>query len=122
MRLRSKRLRALSMPLIAGALVAGLLVPLASPAPVSAQVSGLHGRVLSGATPLQGFEVTLYATAPGGGPDALATATSVARRERVPLPVRTRSLRFAPNDGRVISRRAAGNCSVSIRFDLICPT
>src|SRR4051812_1345882 len=67
-----QRLRALSMPLIAGALVAGFLVPLASPAPVSAQASGLHGRVLSGATPLQGFEVTLYATTPGGGPDALA--------------------------------------------------
>jgi hypothetical protein len=66
------------MALIAGALVAGLLVPLASPAPVSAQASGLHGRVLSGATPLQGFDVTLYATTPGGGPDALATATSTA--------------------------------------------
>jgi sugar lactone lactonase YvrE len=78
MRLRSKRLRASCIALIAGALVAGLVVPLASPAPVSAQASGLHGRVLSGATPLQGFDVTLYATTAGGGPDALATATSAA--------------------------------------------
>jgi hypothetical protein len=77
MRHRSRR-TTVSPGLVVLAVVSALLVPLASPAPVSAQASGLHGRVLSGATPLQGFDVTLYATTPAGGPDALATATSAA--------------------------------------------
>src|SRR3989440_683850 len=60
-------------------LVAALLVPLVSARPVSAQLVGLHGRVLSGATPLQSFRVTLLATTPeSGAPAPLGTANSAA--------------------------------------------
>ncbi len=79
MRLRSKRVSAATTGLIAAALVAALLVPIVSAGPVSAQPTTLHGRVLTGATALEGFGVTLYATSGGGGPpDTLATATSAA--------------------------------------------
>jgi hypothetical protein len=74
---------AFKRPVFAGmvglALVAAVLVPLASPSPLAAQTSGLHGRVLSGATPLQSFALTLFATgAEGAKPENLGTATSAA--------------------------------------------
>ena len=79
MRLRSRRVRVSTAGLIAAALVAALLVPIAAASPLSAQPTTLHGRVLTGATALEGFGVTLYATSGGGGPpDTLATATSAA--------------------------------------------
>src|SRR5437588_9182679 len=79
MRLRFRRVRVSTTGLIASALVAALLVPIAAASPLSAQPTRLHGRVLTGATPLEGFDVTLYATSGGGGPpDTLATATSAA--------------------------------------------
>src|SRR2546421_3249330 len=79
MRLRSRRVRVSTTGLIAAALVAALVVPIAAASPLSAQPTTLHGRVLTGATALEGFGVTLYATSGGGGPpDTLATATSAA--------------------------------------------
>ena len=79
MRLRSRRVRASTTGLIAAALVAALLAPIAAASPLSAQSTTLHGRVVTGATALEGFDVTLYATSGGGGPpDTLATATTAA--------------------------------------------
>jgi hypothetical protein len=79
MRLRSRRVRASTTGSIAAALVAALLVPIATASPLSAQPTTSHGRVLTGATALEGFDVTLYATSGGGGPpDTLAMATSAA--------------------------------------------
>jgi len=76
---RNRRTTSFSAGLVLLALVSALLVPLVSATPVSAQASGLHGRVLTGATALEGFDVTLYATSDGGGPpDTLATTTSAA--------------------------------------------
>jgi len=44
-------------------LLAALMVPIAAASPLSAQPTTLHGRVLTSATALEGFDVTPPATA-----------------------------------------------------------
>ena len=71
-----RRIRRAGVALIVGALVAATLA-LATPGPVGAQATELHGVVASAGTGLDAYDVTLLAAGPAGGaPTVLGTATT----------------------------------------------